>query len=202
MEGAYHIYSVRDPEGQRVSTLGLKRDLALEQNLGEHNSAPPEKACEAGTWFAQAVRSGRLKVNELRGETEESKRANTAPAIVKAMGFWPTSEARAAAFKHYTNSAFESIVWDDKRKAFFSRPPRLIHSDAILPGGQQRHLTYDGRFARRILNKSPGEVHDDNGLDLWFRASGAQNALALLRREIWAEIPLRVPPQEQASHRL
>lgn len=74
---------------------------------GKRGEAIPEEAKQAWGWFESELASGRITLNPTPekgwGETEESKRLNTNPAIIKRIGYIPTPEHVAACHKHYTH---------------------------------------------------------------------------------------------------
>jgi hypothetical protein len=92
--GKNHIFSIRDPESNRLSTLQLRQgncSVAIAQNLAFANRLPALEAREAASWLVEQVNSGDLQIpwDSLVAKQKQLQRTTTASTI---LGFDPLNE--------------------------------------------------------------------------------------------------------------
>jgi len=197
-EGKTHLISIRDPEGNRVSTGELSNRLEG-QHRAEYNKTPPEEAQQARAWFINSIRSGRLPLSEQHGETAVSKLKKRESAILRSIGFHPTWGAVDQALKHYQSTVSvkhnlpdkpthsvtypgggwqKSIIPEGKPRVHFRMQP-LVSGHVFMPnasGNEDLHATGETKF---LSDVGAQELLDISGLTAELKAVAEAHGISV-----------------------
>jgi len=178
LSGEAHIFSVRKTgETKPLSTIEATWDgktFAIRQNYGEGNGAAPHEAVQAATWLKKQLETGALRANKAAGETEESKKRNVRPAILRTIGFEITQENVNAAFAEYTRNAkrrAREYNPDTKKFDIISRRTELI------AGNYNKEVIGEDGKPKRI-----GVSLKELPADEWFAAVGLTDVVDIALR--------------------
>ena len=117
--GRSHIFSIRDPDGKRLSTLQLNQEqfsVKEVQNRSFANQQPEKRAVEAAQWLVEQINSGELEIdwNVLFAEQMRSRRDT---GISQILGFDPHDRAlwnkAFSEFKGYCRGSLRAATAED-----------------------------------------------------------------------------------------
>lgn len=148
--GRSHIFSIRDLDGKRLSTLQLDQEpgwVVNVQNRAFGNKPPDERAAEAAEWLVGQVNSGELKIdwNALHAEQLASRRDS---GISQILGFDPHDSA-------LWNKAFSEF------KSYCRGPLRAATVEAFVRGLVQEIKRQElplGKLEKKLLMLLEGEL--------------------------------------------
>lgn len=181
-----HLFSVRNPDGKRVSTVSMACMNATSDSEGRPSAIIPDSnqklvvlqherkktlhqthiissgpEHDAVMAFLNAVRSGACTLNSELGETKQSRQPQSLGIITSHAGYYPTWRNVDMAFQEYKSPmrrAAEKV--DENNQLVFAEPP--VH---LIDG-----TTKDGQSLRLM------HVRD------WLRATGLLEAMHELAR--------------------
>jgi len=123
LAGEIHILSVRDQQGNSLSTVEVKMtssppNLEILTNLGFDDNPPPGQTVTAMKCFKEEFDAGKIKLSGSVGETTESRKNRRRPAILEEIGYEITPENMAMVFDQFKHSGRRALEWSPETKNF------------------------------------------------------------------------------------
>jgi hypothetical protein len=179
LDGQSHVFSLAKTGSEAPIALIEGRYVGNQffiwQNFAAANAMPPEEARRAEEWLEKQVACGAIPLNPERGETEESRRRNPRPKILRSIGFEVTPGD--------VNRAFHEIVTNERRTARVFNPQSGNFEDGKHQPGivigmcNMPQMHEDGTPKLSAKGKPVMEAKAYTGLpaEVWFAASGMQD---------------------------
>jgi hypothetical protein len=105
LEGNKHVVSIRDPQGNRLSTAELRiglYDVSIAQHVGPKNSTASAEATHALQWYVDNINQRKIVVEFDKLYEHRKKMAEQKNSLTKFIGFDPKQEEKCQrAFDKY-----------------------------------------------------------------------------------------------------
>jgi len=161
MANSYHIFSVRDQNGHRLTTLtvqdffeGKARKIKLIEHKGHHNAAPTGVATKAADQLLAMVNDGKDKLKISWQAIDESKAEFLAQQVDNSVGYdFRNPEQRERVFELYEPCLSRKILRKSHRTfdGFFSALDLSGHIEQFL-------ASRDAKVGGLIASKSMREA--------------------------------------------